>query len=151
MNYPGKYFAVFLAMIFLTLVWSSACNPAVQVMENFSSDSDKNIYTILTADDNGKEIKARVDDILRVDLNFQGGAGYTWYPDELNEKLIMLKDIKTEVVSGKNMVGGPMLGKWYFQVLAPGDTELKMLYYRTWEGKGHAIKKFELKLHIVGK
>ena len=123
--------------------------------ENITGMEMKN-GTILTADDDGKNIKAAVGDVLRVDLRLQGGTGYNWYPDEINEKLLKLKGTRTRVISERNSAGapaagGPVLGMWYFQTIAPGDTDIRMLYYRIWEGKESARKSITVHVHIVQK
>jgi hypothetical protein len=35
-----------------------------------------------------------------------------------------------------------------FKAAQPGATEIKMAYYRPWEGVGKAVEHFRVKLHI---
>ena len=37
---------------------------------------------------------------------------------------------------------------WRFKAEKPGATEIKMVYYRPWEGVGKAVDHFRVKLYI---
>lgn len=105
----------------------------------------------LTINDNNREIQINVGEAISVKLKIQGGTGYNWYIDRLDETHLKLVGTETKEISPKNIIGGPVLGILSFKAIAPGDTILRLLYYRVWEGKEHAIKKFEVKLHIADK
>ncbi len=103
----------------------------------------------LTINDNNREMQVNFGDVLNVELKTQGGTGYSWYIDELDETHLKLINTKTKEITPKNIAGGPVFGIWSFKAIAPGETILRMLCYRVWEGKEYAIKKFEVKLHIA--
>lgn len=103
---------------------------------------------VITDDDKGKIVNAEPGDVLMLDLAFQGGTGFNWYPDALDEKLLRLESVKTEPVKDKEKTGVTMHGKWYFKVLGSGETYLRMLYYRKWEGTDKALNSFSVSLHI---
>ncbi|MGC2423223.1 MAG: protease inhibitor I42 family protein [Nitrospirota bacterium] len=106
---------------------------------------------ILTMADNGNEIRLGPGEIIKVELKVQGGTGYNWHVDGLDESRLKLIGTETREISPRKIVGGPMQGIWSFEAVAPGDTVIRLLYYRIWEGKARAVKKFEVKLHIAGK
>lgn len=102
----------------------------------------------LTAEDNGREVRTCVGAAISVALKVQGGTGYNWYTDQLDENYLKPAGEYTEDISPKGAAGGPVLGVWCFKAVAPGVTRLRMLYYRAWEGKRHAVKSFEVRLNI---
>jgi predicted secreted protein len=45
-------------------------------------------------------------------------------------------------------VGAPVMGVWLMKAKNKGSTEIKMDYYRIWEGKDKATEHFSVKLLI---
>ncbi len=103
----------------------------------------------LTINDNNREIQANVGETVELVLISQGGTGYEWHTEGLDENMLRIKDNKATYEGDRNKVGGKMVNTWYIEVLKPGDTELRMSYYRVWEGKSKALKHFNVKLHIA--
>ena len=54
---------------------------------------------------------------------------------------------KTKSVSD-GRVGGPVLGLWTFRAKEPGTVEIKMDYYRIWEGSAKAIDHFQVRIKV---
>jgi predicted secreted protein len=102
---------------------------------------------ILQKQDNGKEINLKAGQVVQVQLAGVGGTGYWWYVQDLDARHLELLLEKTKAESD-GRVGGPVLGLWTFQAKEPGTTEIKMDYYRKWEGVEKAIKKFRVKITI---
>jgi predicted secreted protein len=119
-------------------------------MKNNSSSSMENAVT-LTGKDDSKSFNAGVGDFIKVELEMQGATGFNWHPEGLDETRLKLVKTETKIKSGNNTIGGPVLGVWYFQAVSAGDTELKMLYYRAWEGKQKAKKSLTLNLRIYNR
>ncbi len=105
----------------------------------------------LTAADNGRQVRVGLGTEIRVKLEVQGGTGYGWYTDQLDESRLRPEGTWTGEVSPKRIAGGAVLGVWCFRAAAPGPARLRMLYYRVWEGRQHATKVFEVRLDIAGK
>lgn len=100
--------------------------------------------------DAGREITIPVGGILVICLEQTAGTGYSWQIDNLDTNRLELLDTVSEPVKkDKHLVGGPMLTKWRLSTTARGDTELKMYYYRVWEGIDKAVDKFEIRIHII--
>lgn len=100
--------------------------------------------------DDGREITIPVGSILVICLEQTAGTGYSWQIDNLDTNRLELLDTVSEPVKkDKHLVGGPMLTKWRLSTTARGDTELKMYYYRVWEGIDKAVAKFEIRVHII--
>ena len=127
----------------------SVAPPAVRTITEGQGKDVAPVAKVYTKDDDGKTVLLKDGDVFRVELDFQGGTGYQWYPDGLDVKTVALKSSCTAEDTEADKVGGPMLGVWTFEAVSPGDTDLTMLYYRVWEGKAHAVKTFHLRLHIA--
>jgi predicted secreted protein len=76
-----------------------------------------------------------------------GSAGYGWYVDNLDKEHLELVSKETKVIS-KGEVGAPVMGVWLFEAKKKGSSEIKMDYYRVWEGKDKATEHFSIKLTI---
>ena len=103
---------------------------------------------IITKQDSGKEIKTKVGNVIQVELEGLGSAGYKWYLNSLNAEKLELISEETKAVSDKEKIGAPVLGIWRFKTLKKGFTEIKMDHYRAWEGKDSATDHFGIKLTI---
>jgi len=103
---------------------------------------------IVNKQDNGKEIKPKVGNVIQVELEGLAGAGYKWYLESLNAEYLELISEETKAVSDKEKIGAPVLGIWRFKTLKKGFTEIKMDHYRVWEGKDSATEHFGIKLTI---
>jgi predicted secreted protein len=132
----GLLFFLFIAIIFS---YKGFCNGEAMT-------GDKII--IVNKQDNGKEIKTIVGNVIQVELEGLGSAGYKWYLDSLNAGYLELISEETKAVSDKEKMGAPVLGIWRFKTLKKGFTEIKMDHYRVWEGKDSATEHFGMKLTI---
>lgn len=108
--------------------------------------NDKTSITI-KKQDNGKEITVKPGDIICVELEEMGAAGYSWFVDNLNTEHLEILPKKTKLISGGKL-GGPVLGVWMFRAKKKGSAEINMSYYRVWEGKEKATEHFSIKLLI---
>jgi len=108
---------------------------------------EKEPALILQKQDNGKEISLKPGQTVQVQLAGVGGTGYWWYVQGPEARHLQLVSEKTRAEPG-GRVGGPVLGLWTFQAKERGSTEIKMDYYRKWEGLEKAIEKFRVKVTI---
>jgi predicted secreted protein len=102
---------------------------------------------ILRKQDNGKEVKLKTGQSFQIQLEAAGGTGYWWYVQSPDARHVELLGEKTQA-QAEGRLGGPVLGIWVFQAKERGTTEIKMAYYRTWEGLEKAIEKFRVKIMI---
>ena len=103
--------------------------------------------TVVTKADNGKEITVIAGEVFEVRLERSGGTGYSWEiadPDETHLKVLSSTD--TPLKDG--LLGGPMLKKWRIKAVKTGNTELKILLYRSWEGIEKAADRFQVTIRI---
>ncbi|MDO9531890.1 MAG: protease inhibitor I42 family protein [Deltaproteobacteria bacterium] len=107
----------------------------------------------VTKEQGGREITLKVGNILLIELPGQGGTGYSWSVEEACAPYVKLMDHTTrqpkeDRLGGPVRVGGPVMHVWRFKAEKPGACEIKMAYYRPWEGVGKAVDHFVIKLHI---
>ena len=96
----------------------------------------------------GQQLTLRVGEIFQVELPGQAGTGYSWYLDNLDSHYLELVSHETRQASPERMAGGPLLYLWRFKAKKEGQTQLKLAYYRMWEGIGTAPKHFLLHITI---
>jgi len=95
----------------------------------------------------GREIALKQGDILRIELPGRGGTGYTWSAEDSFAPYLKLMSQATQPV-GERRPGSPVMQVWRFKAEKPGATEIKMAYYRPWEGVAQATEHFFIKIHI---
>jgi predicted secreted protein len=95
----------------------------------------------------GREIALKVGNILQIELPGSGGTGYSWLAEATSAPYLKLMDQSTRQLK-EGLPGGPVIQIWRFKAEKPGATEIKMAYYRPWEGVGQAKDHFRIKLRI---
>ena len=101
----------------------------------------------VTKDQGGREITLKAGNILHIELPGKGGTGYLWFLEANGAPgLKFLSETAQKV--GEPRPGSPIMQVWLFKAEQPGTTEVKLAYYRPWEGAGKAVEHFILKLHI---
>ncbi|KWT81193.1 protease inhibitor I42 family protein [Candidatus Magnetominusculus xianensis] len=110
----------------------------------------------ITKKDNGGRFKVKTGCLIYLGLAENGSTGYAWYFDKLDmEYFEALKDKSVELLpdnktgtKGKLVVGAPMLATWMLMAKKKGQSELKLLYYRIWEGPQTAVDTFTVTIEI---
>lgn len=101
----------------------------------------------VTKDQGGREITLKAGNILRIELPGKGGTGYLWCLEAKGAPHLKFMSETTQTV-GEPRPGSPLMQVWLFKAEQPGTTEVKLAYYRPWEGAGKAVDHFILKLRI---
>ena len=102
---------------------------------------------VLQKQDNGKEVCIKGGQVFQIQLEGMGGTGYCWYVQPSDVRHVELLSEKTKA-QFEGRVGGPVLGLWNFRAKEPGTAEIKMDYYRNWEGIEKAAERFRLKVTV---
>ena len=108
---------------------------------------NKENLVILTKQDQGKEIEVKVGDVVQIELEAMGTAGYQWFVESPDQEMLKLVSEETKVLHPENL-GSPVLMVWKFEMIKEGSTEIKMNHYRSWEGKEHSTDHFEVRIKI---
>jgi predicted secreted protein len=101
----------------------------------------------VTKEQDGREIALKVGNILQIELPGRGGTGYLWSVEADGAPYLKLISQATQKV-GEPRPGSPSMQVWRFRAEKPGATEIKMAYYRPWEGVGTAVDHFRIKLRL---
>jgi predicted secreted protein len=102
---------------------------------------------VLSKQDSGKQIDVKTGEVVQVELEAIGTAGYQWFVESLDQEILRLVSEETKVLH-PGRLGAPMLMVWKFEVLKEGSTEIKMNHYRSWEGKEHSTDHFLVRINI---
>ena len=102
---------------------------------------------ILQKQNNGQEVRLKEGQVFQIQLPGMGGTGYWWYVEPLDARHVELLSEKTQA-QFDGRVGGAVLGLWDFRAKEPGTAEVRMDYYRKWEGVERAAESFRVKVTI---
>jgi len=101
-------------------------------------------------DFNGREIKVRTGATIQVELKMAGAAGYMWEIQNLDKKHFEIISVKIDDKKPDgDLVGAPVLKTWLIRATNAGNSKLKFLHYRPWEGEEKAIDEFVLSVRIL--
>jgi len=102
---------------------------------------------VLNKQDSGKQIDVNIGEVVQVELEAMGTAGYQWFVESLDQEILRLISEGTKVLH-PGRLGAPVLMVWKFEVIKEGTTEIKMNHYRSWEGKAHSTDHFDVKIKV---
>ena len=102
---------------------------------------------VLSKQDSGKRIDEKAGEVVQVELEAMGTAGYQWFVGSLDQDMLKLVSEETKVLH-PGRIGAPVLTVWKFEVIKEGTTEIRMDHYRSWEGKEYSTDHFEVRIKI---
>jgi len=138
-----KIKAIFLAS-FVILFQTALCD-IIWSSDNFAGEE----MVIVQKEQSGQTITVKVGDIIQIELAETGSAGYRWYIDNLDARYLELVSEETRKVSEEAKIGAPVMRVWRFKAEKAGQTEIKMDYYRRWEGVDRSTGNFFIKINII--
>ena len=104
----------------------------------------------MTRDDNGKTLKVKVGDVIRVKLKSNRTTGYSWaLTGKTDAKVLKSGEVEYKVdkhPAGMVGVGGSDFCT--FTALAPGKTEIALGYARPWEKDKEPAQAFKLTVEV---
>jgi len=130
--------------IFIILFQSTFCG-AVWAFNKFAAEET----IIIHKKQNGREITVKTGNSIRIELPEIGSAGYRWYIDHFNSQYLELISEETGEISEEGKIGAPVMHRWLFKAKKVGQTEIKMDYYRQWEGLEKSREHFFIKINII--
>lgn len=101
----------------------------------------------VTKAQDGRDLELKVGGILEIELPGRGGTGYQWSAVATGAPCLKLMSQTTRAVK-EGRPGGPVIQVWRFRAEQPGAGEIKMAYFRPWEGVGQAKDHFHLKIRV---
>ncbi len=103
---------------------------------------------VITNVDNGKQITVPEGAIVEVRLKQHGGTGYLWQIVDLDETHLKVLESTETPLREAPVVGGPLLMTWKIKAVKAGQTDLKILLYRPWEGVKKTAESFKVHIRI---
>ena len=138
--------AVRVIMAALSVLFTqSVCSPAFACDQGTGGGRT----VIVRKEQMGQELQMKPGDNIRIELPTSGGTGYAWYIDQPDSDHVELISEETKTDSEKGKVGAPVTSVWIFRVKKEGQSEIRLDYYRKWEGKEKAADHFFVKVHIA--
>lgn len=138
-----KFKAVILGFL-IVLVQSTFCD-----IIRASDKSAEHETMIVLKEQNGEEITVKASTLIRIKLAELGSAGYTWHVNNLDSQYMELISEETKEVSEEGKIGAPVMRVWCFKAKKVGNTEIKMDYYRQWEGIKKSQDHFVIRIKII--
>lgn len=137
-------FKTILLGFFIVLFECTLCDPM------WASDKCGNEGTvILQKEQSGQAITVKAGYFVQIELAAVATAGYNWHIDNLDSQYFELTSEETRKVSEEAKIGAPVMRVWCFKAKKVGQTEIKMDYYREWEGVEKSIDHFSIKIKII--
>ena len=131
-----------LVFFFVCLIFCSARNIYADEKQ---MDNVKTI--VIHFEDNGKELEVNCGDVIQIELEGLGSAGYWWYIDSLDHNYYEVLSEETKKLT-QEVLGAPVLGIWRLITKKHGWTEIRMHCYRKWEGIEKSVKHFSITVNI---
>ena len=103
----------------------------------------------LSKDDNGREISVARGVSIRLCLESQGATGYLWIFEGRDPEYLEIVSEETLNRAGPGSTGGSVMHIWTLLPKKEGATQIRMNYYRPWEGKDKSADTFAVRLKIL--
>lgn len=132
-TYLGRVILLTLLLMFGAVLQTAACGHKMRISRN----------------DSGKEITVSRGNLIELSLESQGATGYLWKFERIDPEYVDFVREETTSKSVPGRTGGPVIHIWTLLVKKEGLTEIRMSYYRPWEGKSTAVDTFMVRLRIL--
>jgi predicted secreted protein len=109
---------------------------------------NETVSTIIQKEQNGRRFEVLPGSLIDIQLPFLGSAGYGWHVENLDTDRLDLVLHETRRLSDEGRIGGAVMGIWRFRAIKPGNTEIRMNYYRVWEGRDTSKDQFNVEIVI---
>lgn len=103
---------------------------------------------LITQGDNGKQITVSQGRTFEVRLEQSGGTGYLWQIVNLDETHLKVLESSAVPLKTGRIVGAPLLKTWKIKAVKAGQTDLRIVLYRPWEGAQKAVGSFQVNIQI---
>ena len=135
-----------LSLAFMVLVQQALCSGVFPTLCGAQITGERMI--VVGKEQNGQTFAVAHGDLIEIQLSGMGGTGYWWYFDNFPAKCLELVSETTRPSSRGGKLGGPVTGFWRLRAFNEGETQIKMDYYRAWEGKDKSKDHFIVKIDI---
>jgi inhibitor of cysteine peptidase len=121
---------------------------ATLLLAGCSINGDDDEDHVLTKDDNGQTVEVNQGDRIRIELESNPTTGYEWALDSTDETILVYEGSTYEAEDG-NRVGQGGIQILTFQAADPGQAEVHLKYWRSWEGDASVIERFDVTITVT--
>ncbi|MBE2295752.1 MAG: protease inhibitor I42 family protein [Phycisphaerales bacterium] len=139
---------VLLALILLLATGCSSSPPEEPAV--VPAGTRENGMLVLTQADNQRTAEIRVGEQIVVRLPESRTTGYVWAIDETNRQLLALDGTRFEEPK-EGFIGARGTRSYTLSARQAGKVDLKLKYWRIWEGEGSVSERFSVTLLIQDK
>jgi inhibitor of cysteine peptidase len=111
---------------------------------NRDNDEDR----VLTNEEDGQMVEVNQGDRIRIELESNPTTGYEWAVDSTDETILVYEGSAYEAGDG-NRVGQGGIQTLTFQAAEPGQAEIHLKYWRSWEGDASVVERFDVTITIT--
>jgi len=98
---------------------------------------------IITITSNNSTVRIQCGDDIQLELQENNTTGYSWHFDELNYEIVSERQDRKS-----DLIGSPATHIWILKPKSLAKSDIKMSYYRTWEGKRSDTLRFKVKIVV---
>ncbi|MDZ4165882.1 MAG: protease inhibitor I42 family protein [Smithellaceae bacterium] len=104
---------------------------------------------VFRGEDSGKAFSIATGQSFRIELPSNPSTGFDWHVDVLDQN--NFKVVNSDYnPSAKKLIGAGGTRWWEIKAVKRGKANIRLLYYRVWEGKGKASDKYEIEIAVNG-
>ena len=96
---------------------------------------------IITMTSNNSTVIIQCGDDIQLELQENNTTGYSWHFDELNYEIVSERQERKS-----DLIGSPATHIWILRPKSLAKSDIRMSYYRTWEGKRSDTLQFKVKI-----
>ncbi len=85
---------------------------------------------------------------MSIGLEENPSTGYRWAVDRVDTGVVALKSAEFTPRS-EGVMGSPGTRVFRFKVVAPGETELTLKEWRSWQGDDSIVARFAVSVHVI--
>lgn len=115
----------------------------------FSVEQKK--FDLINAADNGRTVSVKRGEPIRLELAANATTGYDWQIEELAAEYFKVRTAGyrvDEVEPGREALGTGGISYWVIIPLKNGQSTIRLLYFRPWEGKDKAVEQFSVTILV---
>jgi inhibitor of cysteine peptidase len=109
-------------------------------------EEGKSAMATFTDRDDGGRATVHVGDTLELRLAENATTGYRWETEASLANILAPVDASASYPNAAVGSGGVAI--FHFRAVAPGQGDLSLRYWRTWEGEGSILRRFRLSVTV---
>jgi inhibitor of cysteine peptidase len=130
--------------------WFKGIGVSDKPVDTPRKDGPNDGEVLLRAEDAGRQVALKDDQVLVVSLQANPSTGYQWEIDEIDGKRMRQVGEAEFRPSSSGLLGAPGQQIMRFQALKKGKAKLGLVYRRPWERETSSVKSFSVEIEGQG-